>query len=521
MRFPSVADLTVRATRTTKIFVARTFWSAIVMLVVATPASAQIDLSGEWAPRFYEDQPERVPGPDLGDYLGIPISDAARWRAEAWSASIMTLPEWQCRPHSADYIWRGPSPVVISKEVDPVSREITSFKLEWLRSVERAIYLDGRKPPSDNAPHTWAGFSVGKWTGDILTVTTTHLKEGYVRRNGLPRSDQATLTEHFIRNGDVLTVVTIVTDPVYLTEPFIRTTDYELDLKQQNPPYPCHVVEEIDRPKGTVPHIAPGTNQSVQEFATKHNVPADAARGGAATMYPVRVTAAKTMAETQTALRPGVPVDLTGQWVSVVTEDWRWRMVTAPKGDYASVPLNAEGVKTVNAWDPAKDEAAGQQCRAYGAGGIMRMPGQIRVAWQDDRTLKVDTEAGSQTRVFHFGGAALGDTQASWQGVSSAQWQYAGRPARGGGARPAGGSLRVTTTRLLPGYLRKNGVPYGANTRVTEYLNRVDEPNGDSWLIVTTLVEDPQYLGQRFVTSSHFKKVADGSPWNPAPCSAR
>jgi len=257
-----------------------------VIACTAVPASAQIDFSGEWAPRFWEDQPERVPGPELGDYLGIPISEAARQRADTWDASIQTLPEWQCRPHSADYIWRGPSNLRISKEVDPVSREITAFHAEWLRSVDRAIYLDGRPHPPADALHTWAGFSTAKWDGDMLTVTVTHLKEGYLRRNGLPRSDKATLTEHWIRNGDILTVMTIVTDPVYLTEPFVRTTDYELDLRQQVPPYPCGVVQEVDRKKGEIPSFLPGTNPYTTEFATRHKLPVDATRGGADTMYP-------------------------------------------------------------------------------------------------------------------------------------------------------------------------------------------------------------------------------------------
>ena len=263
--------------------------SAVVFLVIActaVPASAQVDFSGEWAPRFWEDQPERVPGPELGDYLGIPISEAARLRADTWDASIQTLPEWQCRPHSADYIWRGPSNLRISKEVDPVSREITAFHAEWLRSVDRAIYLDGRPHPPADALHTWAGFSTAKWDGDMLTVTVTHLKEGYLRRNGLPRSDKATLTEHWIRNGDILTVMTIVNDPVYLTEPFVRTTDYELDLRQNVPPYPCGVVQEVDRKKGEVPSWLPGTNPYTTEFATRHKIAADATRGGADTMYP-------------------------------------------------------------------------------------------------------------------------------------------------------------------------------------------------------------------------------------------
>ena len=254
--------------------------------LLPAPAAAQVDFSGEWAPRFWEDNPERVAGPELGDFLGIPINDAARKRAEAWDASIQTLPEWQCRPHSADYIWRGPSQLRISKEIDPVSREITAYHAEWLRSVDRAIYLDGREPPPPDALHTWAGFSVGRWEGDMLTIKVTHLKEGYLRRNGLPRSDKATVTEHWVRNGDFLTVTTIINDPVYLTEPFIRTTDYELAVNQQIPPYPCGVVQEVDRPAGEVPHFLPGANPYMTEFATRHNIPVDATRGGAETMYP-------------------------------------------------------------------------------------------------------------------------------------------------------------------------------------------------------------------------------------------
>jgi hypothetical protein len=260
--------------------------SILGVTLASVPVFAQVDFSGEWAPRFFEDQPERVPGPELGDYLGLPINDAARMRADTWDASLLTLPEWQCRPHSADYIWRGPSPLRISKEVDPVSREIVGFHAEWLRSVDRPVYLDGRPHPPDWSAHTWAGFTTAKWEGDVLTTQVTHLKEGYIRRNGMPRSDLATLTEHWIRHGNWLTVVTIVHDPVYLTEPFVRSTDYELDLHQQVPPYPCEVVEEVDRPTGLVPHHLPGTNNFVFEFGKKYGVPAEAARGGAETMYP-------------------------------------------------------------------------------------------------------------------------------------------------------------------------------------------------------------------------------------------
>ena len=217
--------------------------------------------------------------------------------------------------------------------------------------------------------------------------------------------------------------------------------------------------------------------------------------------------------------RAAAPIDLTGTWVSVVTEDWRWRMRTPPKGDYASLPLTDAATKAADAWDPAKDTAAGEQCRAYGAAAIMRVPGRLRITWDNDTTLKIETEAGTQTRVLNFVAPAQRG-EPTWQGTSIATWQPAGGGRRGGGAPSRGGSLRVVTTNLRPGYLRKNGVPYSANARVTEYINRTTEPGGDSWLIVTTVVEDPQNLTSRFVTSTHFKKVPDGSAWSPTPCSA-
>lgn len=215
--------------------------------------------------------------------------------------------------------------------------------------------------------------------------------------------------------------------------------------------------------------------------------------------------------------RAAAPVDLTGTWVSVVTEDWRWRMRTPPKGDYSSLPLTDAALKVANAWDPARDVSSGEQCRGYGAAAIMRLPGRIRVAWENDATLKIETEAGTQTRLLHF----VKPPQASgpsWQGTSVAAWQPAA--GRRGGA-PSGGSLRVVTGNLRPGYLRKNGVPYSANAQVTEFFNVVtDATTNDTWLFVTTMVEDPQYLSvPRFVTSSHFKKT-DGSTWNPTPCEA-
>ena len=214
--------------------------------------------------------------------------------------------------------------------------------------------------------------------------------------------------------------------------------------------------------------------------------------------------------------RAAAPVDFSGYWVSLVTEDWRWRMVTPAKGDFASIPTNPAGVQVGQQWDPAKDEAAGEQCKSYGAPAIMRVPGRLHITWQDDTTLKIETDSGQQTRLFHFGEFQPG--AASWQGNSAATWELAGGR-RGGPA--AGGALKVVTTGLRAGYLRKNGYPYSEKTTVTEYYDRTTESNGDSWLIVTTIVNDPVYLGQEFITSTHFKKEADGGKWSPEPCTAR
>jgi len=263
----------------------------IVFTLAILPAFAQIDLSGEWNPVFHEDQPERIPGPEIGDYLGLPITDAARMRGEVWDAEILTLPEHQCKPHPSDYGPRGPFNVRIWKEVDTATQQIIAWHTHgsW-QAPERTIYMDGRPHPPEYAAHTWQGFSTGKWDGDILTITTTHLKIGWIRRNGIPRSDRATLTEHWIRHGEHLTWVSIVNDPVYLTEPFVRSTDFYLDPHQQIDPYPCESVTEVPRPKGEVPNFLPGTNPYLSEFAMKHAVPEKTTRGGAETMYPMGKT---------------------------------------------------------------------------------------------------------------------------------------------------------------------------------------------------------------------------------------
>jgi cyclase len=262
--------------------------SALFLAVaLGVPAFAQVDLVGEWGARYHEDQPERIPGPEIGDELGLPINDAARMRAEIWDASIYTLPEWQCRPHPSDYGSRGPADLRIWKEVDRQTQRVIAYHthVQW-QEQERTIWMDGRPHPPEDARHTWQGFSTGKWEGNQLTVITTNLKEGYIRRNGTPRSDRATLVEHWIRHGNFLTLVNIVYDPVYLTEPFIRTTNWEASEEQEIDPYPCEVAEEVERPEGQVPNHLPGTNPFLQEFAKKTGLPMFATMGGAETMYP-------------------------------------------------------------------------------------------------------------------------------------------------------------------------------------------------------------------------------------------
>jgi hypothetical protein len=214
-------------------------------------------------------------------------------------------------------------------------------------------------------------------------------------------------------------------------------------------------------------------------------------------------------------------MDLTGYWVSLVTEDWLWRMITPPKGDLASIPLNAAGTQAAGAWDLAKDNASGDQCKAYGAAAVMRVPGRLHITWQDANTLKIETDAGKQTRLLYFNGTGTQPAARSLQGFSVASWETGGVGGGGGGfgsfAAGTGGGLRVVTTQLSPGYLRKNGVPYSQNAAVTEYFDRHTD-FGSEWFTVTTIVEDPQYLTQPFITSTHFKKEPDGAKFTPMGC---
>ena len=274
-----------------RLFIAILAWLPVALHAQSAGAIAPspgLDLTGSWAPVLHEDFPERIPGPELVNFAGLPITEGARMFALSWDASRLTLPEHQCQVHVASYIYRGPLQLRIWEERDPQSQRVYAIR-QYIQNYEqnRTIWMDGRPHPPEGAAHTWMGFSTGKWEGNILTVYTTHMKEGWVRRNGLPVSDQATLMEHFIRHGGMFTHVSIVTDPLYLSEPLIKTQDFNQVIPEgQNWVYPCTSVVEIQRPRGAVPHYLPGENPFLHEWSDKFNIPLEAALGGAETMYP-------------------------------------------------------------------------------------------------------------------------------------------------------------------------------------------------------------------------------------------
>ncbi len=255
----------------------------------ALPASAQIDITGNYEPIMHEDQVERIPGPDVGDYAGLPITEAARFRANSWSPSLLTLPEHQCKPHPSTYGFRGVGNLRIQSVVDPESEEIVAYTthIRWMEQ-KRTIWMDGRPHPPEFAPHTWQGFSTGRWEGNVLVVETTHLKAGWFRRNGLMLTDAAKMTERFIKHGNVIQHVYMIEDPNYLTEPLIKTSGFLLQDRDYMEPYPCSYVTEVPRARGEVPHNLPGTEASnpSAEYAAMHKIPVEAARGGAETAYP-------------------------------------------------------------------------------------------------------------------------------------------------------------------------------------------------------------------------------------------
>ncbi len=408
------------------------------------------------------------------DYIGIPLNKAGRERALLYDYSLQGELEHQCGYYTPFYEVLGPQGLKIWSENDSVrGNRVVAWKTSGFIDIDvQTIWMDRRPHPSSHAFHPFSGFTTGEWEGDGLVAHTTHMKTGYVRRNGAPSSDRATLTQSF-------------------TGPW--TTD-----KLSRPSTRVYSVRNsmTDRREQSVSGVTP--------FARR------------AALLLVALCAAR-LSFGQKSSTPS-ETDLTGYWVSVVTEDWRWRMVTPAKGDYQSVPISETGRLAADQWDPARDEAAGEQCKSYGAPALLRIPGRLHITWQDDNTIKVDADAGEQTRLLRFSNSQHADGPATWQGDSAASWQI---PRGGAGNPPKYGYLKVLTTHLRPGYLRKNGIPYSAGTQLTEYWEVNKEPDGDQWLVVTTVVHDPMYLFQDWITSLHFKREPHGAKWDPAPCSAR
>jgi hypothetical protein len=259
----------------------------VIVPLLDHPCFAQIDPSGKWAPIFNEDAVERTAGPDLGDYTGIPLNDAGRMRADTWDAALVELPENQCREHGAEYAYRAPSNLSIWTDVDPVTQKVIAYRVHLgAYSSEQTIWMDGRPQPGPYAPATWEGFGTGEWDGDTLVATFTHLKQTLLRLNGMTRSDLATGRVHFLRHGNYLTVVAFTYDPAYLSEPYIRSTDFLYNPQMALDPWPCEPVEEVNRPAGVVPMHLPDQNPFLEEFARKHQIPYEATRGYAEAMYP-------------------------------------------------------------------------------------------------------------------------------------------------------------------------------------------------------------------------------------------
>jgi len=261
--------------------------AVVPLLLLARPAFPQSNVIGYWSPIFDEDQVERIPGPDVGDYAGLPITDAARRRANTWDASLLTLPEHTCKPHPSTYGFRGVGTLRIWEDRDPQTQQLLKINthIEWMTQL-REIWMDGRAHPDELEPHTWQGFSTGHFEGDVLVVETSHLKAGWMRRNGLPLSDRTTMTERFIRHGDLMTHVMMISDPVYLSEPLVKTNGFALMDGGSINTYPCRPAVEVPHAPGEVPHHGIDDLAHIEEYPGRHGLPVEATQGGAETALP-------------------------------------------------------------------------------------------------------------------------------------------------------------------------------------------------------------------------------------------
>jgi glyoxylase-like metal-dependent hydrolase (beta-lactamase superfamily II) len=359
------------------------------VLLVPTAAVAQVEIGGDWdqpstlgagfGGGFQEETQDRGGGPDLGDYAGLPINDAARYKASHYSPSWLTVPEHQCLPHPSPYQYRSPGGLSLDKIYDPVTQRLTAYQLYGSYGLSRTIWMDNRPRPPANAAHTYNGFSLGRWEGDKLVVETTHIKYGFVRRNGVVHSDRVRMIEHFVRHDNVLTIITAVYDPLYFDEPFVRSSDYVLNTQANarllefggfvdggNGPvyYKCAPVDEVDADRWRVPHYLPGTNTELNMYSRGHSVPMEAALGGPHTMYPeymdrvrqlIAGTAGPPPARPASPPPPG-PVNPVVDGVTsqhVAGQVW---MITAA-GRNMAVQIGSEGVLIVDPGEASQSEA--------------------------------------------------------------------------------------------------------------------------------------------------------------------
>ncbi len=328
------------------------------------PAAAQLDLSGEWGAIFHEDLPHRG-GMRLGDYTGLPLNEAGYLRAATWDEAMRSIPEWQCIPHVVTYALRGPATIRFSKIVDERSGDLIGYRLVGSYGRPRTIWMDGRPHPSGLAPHTWAGFSTGRWERNALVVSTTHIKTGWLQRNGSPTSDLATMTEYFTRYGEHLQLVSFINDPVFLDEPFIRTTNYVASPTASANAWgicsPAEIGDELPgRPKHYVPHYLPGERAHIEEFLETTGIPADGARGGAETTYPefmLKLERGEAAVRTEPALEPVVPVPGRATDGEISALPVRGNVyLLAGAGANIAAQIGEDGIVLVDSGDGARNE---------------------------------------------------------------------------------------------------------------------------------------------------------------------
>jgi glyoxylase-like metal-dependent hydrolase (beta-lactamase superfamily II) len=461
----------------------------------ARPASAQIDLTGMWAPIFHEDQVERVPGPEVGDFAGLPINDALRMRADTWDAGLLTLPEHQCKPHPSTYGFRGVGNLRITADIDDATQRIVKLNthIQW-QEQKREIWMDGRAHPPPYAAHTWQGFSTGRWDGNMLVVRTTHLKAGWIRRNGSVISDRATMTERFIRHGNVLTHVYMIEDPVYLAEPLIRTNGFQVTANPVMQPYPCYPTTEVEREKGEVPHHLPGANPFLNDYAKKHNLPLSGVRGGPPTALPefMRKPPAAAVSVPPRAVAPA-PLVPEGEVRSMHVQGNVWMVTSAASN--AAVQIGDDGVLVVDTMtDALADKVIAE---------VRRLAGNKPIRWiinthaHGDHTggnAKV-AEAGESIIAGNFAGQAGGQVAAEYAQIFAHERVAARMAAPQGNQPPPPVFAQPSDTFFTPDFdLYFNG----------EAIQLIHVPNAhsDGDVMVFFRKSDVLVTGDLFVTTT-------------------